>query len=71
MKVEVDDSRCRAIGNCALYAPAIFDQNDDDGRVTLLDAMPPENQHVQVREAASRCPASVIVLHENTSAHDE
>lgn len=70
MRVEVDDSRCYAVGNCALYAPTVFDQNDDDGRVVLLDAMPPERVHAQVREAAARCPAAVVVLHENTSTHD-
>ncbi|MEU9339929.1 ferredoxin [Streptomyces sp. NPDC048278] len=71
MKVEVDDSRCFAIGNCARYAPAVFDQNDEDGRVVLLDAMPPEREHARVREAASRCPNAVVVLHEKPPAHDE
>lgn len=66
MKVEVDDTRCFAVGNCALYAPTVFDQNEDDGRVVVLDAAPPEQEHAQVREAASRCPAAVIVLHEDT-----
>lgn len=71
MKVEVDEGRCLSVGNCALYAPSVFDQNDDDGRVALLDATPPEHKHAQVRKAASRCPAAVIVLHENTSDHGE
>ncbi|MEU0474524.1 ferredoxin [Streptomyces olivaceus] len=65
MKIEVDDTRCFAVGNCALHAPAVFDQNDEDGRVVVLDPAPSEQQYAQVREAASRCPAAVIALHED------
>ncbi|MGY1496054.1 ferredoxin [Streptomyces sp. QTS52] len=71
MKVEVDDSRCYAVGNCARHAPTVFDQNDDDGRVVLLEPVPSEREHAQVREAALQCPAAVIVLHENKAAHEE
>lgn len=71
MKVEVDESRCVAVGNCALIAPAVFDQRDDDGTVVLLDATPPKSEHEPVRAAALRCPAAVIALHETTPAHDE
>ncbi|MFG7942312.1 ferredoxin [Streptomyces cacaoi] len=62
MRVEADDSKCVAAGNCALYAPAVFDQNDDDGRVVVLVPDPPEREHTRVREATSRCPAAAIVL---------
>ncbi|GAA2931899.1 ferredoxin [Kitasatospora cinereorecta] len=71
MRIEVDDRRCFAVGNCALIAPAVFDQRDEDGTVVLLDATPPQGEHEPVRAAALRCPASVITLHENTRAHDE
>ncbi|NGO12173.1 ferredoxin [Streptomyces sp. HC44] len=63
MKVEVDDRKCLAVGNCAAAAPAVFDQRDDDGAVMLLDATPAEREHERVREAALRCPAAAIVLH--------
>jgi ferredoxin len=69
--VEVDDSKCVAIGNCAAIAPAVFDQRDDDGTVHLLDATPPERERERVREAALLCPAAAIVLHENGSARGE
>lgn len=72
MRIEVDESRCFAVGNCALIAPAVFDQRDEDGTVTLLDATPPEREHEPVRAAILRCPASAIALHENDPrAHDE
>ncbi|GGS62477.1 ferredoxin [Streptomyces griseoviridis] len=67
MKVEVDESRCLAVGNCALIAPEVFDQGDDDGTVVVLDAAPPEHTHETVRAAALRCPASVITLHDDTT----
>jgi ferredoxin len=70
-KVEVDGTRCVAVGNCAALAPAVFDQSDDDGTVVLLDATPPEHEHERVRDAALRCPAAAIVLHENSTADDE
>ncbi|MFD7500289.1 ferredoxin [Streptomyces sp. NPDC059850] len=67
MNVEVDESRCVAAGNCAAFAPAVFDQRDDDGTVILLDPAPPESEYERVREAHPRCPAAAIVLHENPS----
>ncbi|MCZ9347353.1 ferredoxin [Streptomyces sp. TRM76130] len=71
MKVEVDVSRCFAVGNCAEAAPEVFDQSDEDGTVVLLDAAPPEHRHESVRTAALRCPASAITLHDDTPAHHE
>jgi ferredoxin len=70
MKVEVDESRCLAVGNCAAIAPDVFDQNDEDGTVVLLDAAPEERAHEAVRAAALRCPAAIITLHDTTPKHD-
>jgi ferredoxin len=47
---------------CVLTAPAVFDQHEGDGVVKLLDERPPPEQHPAVREAAQRCPATVITL---------
>lgn len=41
MKVTVDASVCIGAGMCALTAPAVFDQDEDDGTVVLLDGTPP------------------------------
>ncbi|MBT2414332.1 ferredoxin [Streptomyces sp. ISL-12] len=71
MRVETDESRCLAVGNCALLAPEVFDQSDEDGTVVLLDAAPPEHAHASVREAAERCPAAVITLRAHTPAGHE
>ncbi|MGW0809687.1 ferredoxin [Nonomuraea sp. NPDC002799] len=64
MKVIVDEVKCCGAGQCVLIAPEVFDQNEDDGIVVLLEAEPGEDQHALVREAAAVCPAAAIVVHE-------
>ncbi|MEU3693388.1 ferredoxin [Streptomyces narbonensis] len=62
MDVRVDRDRCLGAGMCALTAPRVFDQDEEEGLVVLLDARPPEEQRAAVRVAAGVCPASVITL---------
>jgi ferredoxin len=62
MKVIVDVVRCRGAGLCALTAPDVFDQDEEDGTVLVLDAEPPPAQHEAVTAAARLCPNSVIRL---------
>jgi ferredoxin len=40
----------------------VFDQNEDDGVVIVLNDEPSPDQHDAVREAAILCPAAVIRL---------
>jgi ferredoxin len=63
MRVEVHTDFCIGSGVCALIAPEVFDQRDDDGVVVLLNEHPPERYHESVRDAATRCPAAVIEVH--------
>ncbi|CAM3700043.1 ferredoxin [Smaragdicoccus niigatensis] len=60
MKIYVSHDRCRGAGQCALTAPEIFDQSDDDGTVVLLNSEPPPELHVRAIRAAGLCPNSVI-----------
>ncbi len=62
MKVAVDRDRCIGSGMCVMLAPAVFDQDEDDAVVVLLDESPPEPQRPAVQEAVGRCPAAVIRL---------
>ncbi|MEV6041020.1 ferredoxin [Nonomuraea sp. NPDC052116] len=62
MRVEFDEPKCVAAGQCAMVAPAVFDQRDDDGVAVLLDAEPGPEHHDEVREAAAVCPAAAIRL---------
>ncbi len=60
ISVIVYEARCCGSGNCALTAPNVFDQRDDDGVVVVLDPAPPPSQHGLVREAVGRCPTSAL-----------
>ncbi|MEU1985745.1 ferredoxin [Nocardia sp. NPDC019395] len=62
MELRADRERCIGSGMCALIAPAVFDQDDADGRVLLLDPAPPAPHHPATREAAHSCPAAAITL---------
>ncbi|EME53077.1 ferredoxin [Amycolatopsis decaplanina] len=37
MRLEVDRERCVGAGMCVLTAPEVFGQDEEDGRVRLLD----------------------------------
>ena len=60
LKVVVDDRLCIGSGNCAMTAPAVFDQDDDQSVVVLLDDSPPEIQRAAVALAVEQCPSAVI-----------
>ncbi|WP_337662154.1 ferredoxin [Actinoalloteichus sp. AHMU CJ021] len=62
VRVAVDRERCCAAGMCALVAPATFSQDDEDGRVVVLEERPPEGERASVAEAAAICPCGVISL---------
>jgi ferredoxin len=63
-KVRVVERKCIGAGQCALSAPAVFDQ-DEEGIVVLLDATPPASEHEAVRKAARLCPAVAIFVDES------
>lgn len=62
MKIEIDEEKCTAAGQCVLAAPNVFDQRDSDGVVIVLDERPPESERVAVDDAIIRCPAAAIWL---------
>jgi ferredoxin len=62
MRVAVDVERCRGAGQCALTAPQVFDQDEEDGTVVVLNDEPPPQLYGAVRNAAGLCPNSVIQL---------
>jgi ferredoxin len=68
MRVTVDEDKCCGAGQCALIAPEVFDQRDDDRIVVLLEPVPAEPHHAVVREAAAVCPTSAIELSEGAPA---
>jgi ferredoxin len=64
LRVAADRDRCIAAGMCALLAGSVFDQDDNDGRVLLLDPTPATN-HAAVREAVETCPSGALTLDES------
>jgi ferredoxin len=64
MRIVVDVQRCRGAGLCALTAPEVFDQDENDGTVVVLEEEPPPEFHHVVGVAAQLCPNSVIRLEE-------
>ncbi|MFD0000069.1 ferredoxin [Nocardia sp. NPDC127526] len=63
--ITADRNRCIGAGMCTLLAPQVFDQDEDDGRVQLLDPEPPDGR--ALRDALNACPSGALTLHE---AHD-
>ncbi|GHJ40986.1 ferredoxin [Streptomyces sp. TS71-3] len=62
MQVEVDRDKCVASGQCVLTAPEVFDQDDDEGKVVVLDDTPAPAAHGRARQAAAMCPGVAISL---------
>ena len=63
MKLTADRDRCIGAGMCALTAPAVFDQDQDEAMVLILDETPAEDARRVVEEAVNRCPSGAIQLH--------
>jgi ferredoxin len=64
MRIAVDLEKCIGAGQCALVAPEVFDQREDDGVVVVLTEAPGDDLKAAVREAVMLCPAQVISLDE-------
>jgi ferredoxin len=62
MKVVVEFDRCELHGDCVLAAPEVFDIDDDDEVVSLLNDEPGEELRAKVEEAVRNCPVSAIRL---------
>ncbi|GAA1301649.1 ferredoxin [Saccharothrix xinjiangensis] len=60
MRVEVDQDRCVGAGMCALTDPDVFDQDEGDGTVLLLEPSPTGAHAEAAREAEHLCPAGAI-----------
>lgn len=62
MKVLIDRAKCVGAGQCVRVAPEVFDQDENDGLVTLIDAQPGAEIAPFVRKAAQLCPAQAILI---------
>ena len=65
MRVHADRDSCISAGQCVMSAPDVFDQDEDDGVVSVKVAAPPPELTDDVRRAAAMCPAMAITLTEH------
>ncbi|KAK1178071.1 ferredoxin [Streptomyces sp. NBS 14/10] len=65
MRVGVRKDLCMGAGMCALTAPEVFTQSEDDGTVEILDPHPSQDRHALVRRAVTLCPAGAITVTED------
>jgi ferredoxin len=66
MYVSANKDRCCGAGHCVLIVPQVFDQNEHDGTVILLQDHPPADLHQLVWEAAEVCPTKAIEIIETS-----
>ena len=62
MNVHADTTVCVGAGQCALRAPAVFDQSQHDGTVIVLDTQPGTEHQADVRAAVELCPSGAISI---------
>jgi ferredoxin len=65
MRIEINRSKCIAAGQCVLKAPAVFDQDEQDGIVILRTNSPAPELRESARLAARVCPSEAITIHED------
>ncbi|MEV6979089.1 ferredoxin [Kitasatospora sp. NPDC093806] len=68
MQVSVDRDRCCSSGQCVMTAPEVFDQDDRDGLVRVLQAVVPSSWSADARLAAQLCPGGAITVTEEDGA---
>lgn len=62
MKITVDMELCEAYGECVFAAPDVFDLDEGDDTVTLVEAEPEEGRRADVERAVAACPVSAITV---------
>ena len=62
LRLSTDRDRCVGAGMCALTSAEVFDQDDENGLVVLLQPAPAPEYRAAARMAAGLCPAGAIAL---------
>ncbi|MFC5747963.1 ferredoxin [Actinomadura rugatobispora] len=64
-RLVADHAACRGAGQCAFNAPDLFDQDEEEGLVLVLQPFPTADQTASARTAVAACPNAAIALIEN------
>lgn len=64
MKIVVDSGLCQGHGMCEGEAPELFEV-DDDGKLTLKLANPPESMRAELESACRFCPTQALSIQED------
>lgn len=66
MRVAADREKCASSSLCVYAVPEVFDQDEEEGLVVVVDAQPAPALHGAVRHAARSCPTRSIRVAEET-----
>lgn len=64
MRVTAMSDTCAVSSLCVYHVPEVFDQ-DEEGRVVVVQPHPRQELHDDVRRAARGCPTRSISVHEH------
>jgi ferredoxin len=64
MRITADRDRCAGAGMCALTAPGVFDQDDLEGLVVVLNAEPQAEDANEAANAIELCPSGALTITE-------
>lgn len=62
LHVLIERERCTSCGDCVLAVPEVFDMDDRDAKVILLNAHPDGSLAEALDQAAEDCPTDVIEI---------
>ena len=63
MKVDIDRERCAGHGRCYVFAPDVFEP-DDEGFAVPIDRTPAERERDAVVKAQRNCPEQAVIVTE-------
>jgi len=62
VRVAVDLEACQGYVACVLAAPDVFDVDDAEGKVVVLQVRPSEEHEAETETAVRACPAQALFL---------
>jgi len=64
MEVSVDRDLCELNEVCTALAPAVFEVDDDEEELRIVQPKPPEEERERVSQAVASCPKNALRMGE-------